>query len=66
MGVVYLAQDTRLNRQVAIKVLPDEFAANHERLARFAREAKMLATLDHPNVAAIHGLEESEGKPCLV
>ncbi len=66
MGVVYRAQDTRLNRQVAIKVMPDEFASDHERVLRFEREAKVLATLDHPNVAAIHGLEESEGRLYLV
>ncbi len=66
MGVVYQAQDTRLNRQVAIKVLPDEFVRDRERLARFEREAKTLATLNHPNIAEVFGLEESEGTPCLV
>jgi serine/threonine-protein kinase len=66
MGEVYRAEDTNLSRQVAIKVLPDEFAHDAERLARFEREAKLLASLNHPNIAAIHGLEEHEGKPFLV
>ncbi len=66
MGVVYRAKDTRLDRQVAIKALPDVFAADPDRLARFEREAKILATLNHPNIAAIHGLEESDGKRFLV
>jgi serine/threonine-protein kinase len=58
MGEVYRAEDTNLSRQVAIKVLPDIFAGDPERLARFEREAKLLASLNHPNIAAIHGLEE--------
>ena len=58
MGEVYLARDTRLKREVAIKVLPDAFANDPERLARFQREAELLATLNHPNIAQIHGLEE--------
>ena len=58
MGVVYLARDTRLDRDVAIKVLPREFARDPDRLARFRREAKVLASLNHPNIGAIHGLEE--------
>ena len=66
MGEVYRAEDTNLSRQVAIKVLPDEFAHDAERLARFEREAKLLASLNHPNIAAIYGLEEHEGKRFLV
>jgi len=58
MGVVYRAMDTKLNRSVAIKVLPDIFAADHERLARFTREAQVLASLNHPNIAVIYGVEE--------
>ena len=57
MGEVYRARDTRLNRDVALKVLPEAFASNPERMARFEREAKLLATLNHPNIAAIYGLE---------
>jgi serine/threonine protein kinase len=66
MGEVYRAEDTNLDRQVAIKVLPDVFAADPERLARFEREAKLLASLNHPNIASIYGLEEAEGKRFLV
>ena len=66
MGEVYRAKDSKLGRDVAIKVLPDEFAENEERLARFKREAKVLASLNHPGIAAIHGLEESEGTHYLV
>jgi serine/threonine protein kinase len=66
MGVVYRAEDTKLDRQVAIKVLPDIFSIDPERLARFEREAKLLASLNHPNIAAIHGLEEAAGKRFLV
>ncbi len=55
MGQVYRARDTTLDRDVAIKVLPDAFASDPERLARFEREAKVLASLNHPNIAAIHG-----------
>ena len=66
MGIVYLARDTRLDRRVAIKVLPDAFAADPERLARFEREARLLASLSHPNVAAIYGLEETNGRRFLV
>ena len=66
MGVVYRAEDTNMNREVAIKVLPDIFSGDPERLARFEREAKQLASLNHPNIAAIHGLEETGGKRFLV
>ena len=66
MGVVYRAQDTRLGRDVAIKVLPESFARDPERLARFEREARLLASLNHPNIAAIHGLEEHDGLRYLV
>jgi len=65
MGEVFSARDTRLDRQVAIKVLPAELAADPERLARFRREAKVLASLNHTNIAAIHGLEEQDGRICL-
>src|SRR4051794_12277160 len=58
MGAVYRATDTKLNRDVAIKVLPDAFAADPDRLARFTREAQVLASLNHPNIAAIYGVEE--------
>ena len=57
MGEVYRARDGKLGRDVAIKVLPEEFAENEERLARFKREAKVLASLNHPNIASIYGLE---------
>ena len=66
MGEVYEARDTKLKRQVAIKVLPESVAADAERLARFQREAEVLASLNHPNIAAIHGLEESGGTTALV
>jgi Tol biopolymer transport system component len=66
MGEVFRARDTKLNREVAIKVLPPDVAGDPERLARFKREAQLLAALNHPHVAAIHGLEESDGKPFLV
>src|SRR5215469_11746370 len=58
MGVVYRATDTKLNRDVAIKVLPDSFGADPDRLTRFTREAQVLASLNHPNIAAIYGVEE--------
>ena len=66
MGQVYQATDTKLNRQVALKILPEAFASDPDRLARFQREAQVLASLNHPNIAAIHGLEESEGTKALV
>src|SRR3970282_1605141 len=58
-GEVYRARDTRLNRDVALKVLPELFAADPDRLARFKREAQLLASLNHPNIAAIYGFEAS-------
>src|SRR6516164_6113002 len=66
MGEVYRARDARLNRDVAIKVLPSEVAADVDRLARFEREAQLLASLNHPNIAHINGLEDSTGSPALV
>ncbi len=66
MGEVYQAHDTKLGRDVAIKVLPEAFAHDPERLSRFQREAKLLASLNHPNIATIHGLEESNGTHYLV
>ena len=61
MGQVYQATDTKLNRQVALKVLPEAFASHPDRLARFQREAQVLASLNHPGIAAIYGIEEAEG-----
>ena len=66
MGEVYRAKDQKLGRDVAIKVLPEEFAKDSDRVARFQREAKLLASLNHPNIAAIYGLEESDGIHFLV
>ena len=66
MGEVYRARDTKLDRDVALKILPEAFASNPERLARFEREAKTLAALNHPHIAHIHGLEESDGVRTLV
>jgi serine/threonine protein kinase len=66
MGEVYRARDTRLNRDVALKVLPDLFAADPDRLARFKREAQVLAALNHPNIAAIYGFEEADALQALV
>src|SRR5215471_18648212 len=66
MGEVYRARDTRLDREVAIKVLPEVLASDSERLARFEREAKTLAALNHPNIAHIHGVEDALGTPALV
>src|ERR1700758_1112807 len=66
VGEVYKAHDTKLGRDVAIKVLPEAFAHDPERLSRFQREAKMLASLNHPNIATIHRLEQSNGTHYLV
>ena len=66
MGQVWQATDTQLNRQVALKILPDAFAEDPDRLARFQREAQILASLNHPKIAAIHGIEEAEGTRALV
>src|SRR5262245_18091922 len=66
MGEVWRATDSNLGRQVALKVLPDAFAQDRERLTRFVREAKMLPSLSHPNIAIIHGLEKSQGTHALV
>ena len=66
MGEVYRARDTRLKREVAIKVLPEAFSHDPDRLARFRREAELLATLNHPNIAAVYGLEQSEGVSAIV
>ncbi|MEL7474541.1 MAG: serine/threonine-protein kinase, partial [Planctomycetota bacterium] len=66
MGVVYLARDQRLDRDVAIKSLPEHLASDPARLERFEREAKTLAQLSHPNVVGIHGVEEHEGARYLV
>src|SRR5216110_3156818 len=66
MGEVYRARDTKLNRDVALKILPAAFASDPDRMARFTREAQTLAALNHPNIAHIHGLEESNGVRALV
>ena len=66
MGEVYRAHDTQLGREVAVKVLPELFVEDEERLARFEREARMLAALDHANIAAIYGLEEVDGQRFLI
>ena len=62
MGEVYLARDSKLDRQVAIKVLPEAMTRDAERVARFEREAKMLASLNHPSIATIYGFEEHRSK----
>ena len=61
MGVVWKATDTTLDRTVAIKILPEAFSQDTDRRARFEREAKLLATLNHPNIAVIHGLHHADG-----
>ena len=66
MGQVYQATDTKLNRQVALKILPEAFATDPDRLARFQREAQVLASLNHPGIAAIYGIEEADDTRALV
>ena len=66
MGQVYQATDTKLNRQVALKILPEAFATDRDRLARFQREAEVLASLNHRGIAAIYGIEESDDTGALV
>jgi eukaryotic-like serine/threonine-protein kinase len=66
MGEVYVADDLNLNRKVALKFLPDAFTGDPERMARFEREAKLLASLNHPNIAVIYGLDQAEGKRFIV
>src|SRR5262245_42309397 len=66
MGEVYRARDTKLGRDVALKVLPDAFTADPDRVARFQREAQMLAAINHPHIAGIFGLEEATGTHFLV
>jgi len=66
MGEVYRARDTKLNRDVALKILPATFADDPDRLGRFHREAQVLASLNHPNIAHIHGIEDSDGVVALV
>src|ERR671927_517261 len=66
MGEVYRARDTKLNRDVALKILPETFASDPDRLARFHREARMLASLNHPHIGAIYGFEDLDGTPALI
>src|SRR5215468_10235015 len=66
MGEVYRARDKKLGRDVALKVLPDIFARDQDRMSRFTREAQLLASLNHPNIAAIYGVEESTARYALV
>jgi len=66
MGEVYRARDTKLGREVAIKVILDQFASDHERVGRFEREAKMLAALNHPRIASLFGMEHVDGQHFLV
>src|SRR5215510_5650283 len=66
MGVVWRASDTTLGRDVALKMLPAEFASDHERMARFEREARVLASLNHPGIAAVYGVGSADGVRFLV
>src|SRR6266700_2658572 len=66
MGVVFRANDTKLQRDVALKLLPEHFADDPDRLLRFQREAQVLASLNHPNIAQVYGLEESGSARCIV
>src|SRR5260370_9416365 len=66
MGEVYRARDTRLGREVALKILPDSFAGEGDRLRRFEQEARAVAALNHPNILAIHDIGQNEGSPFLV
>ena len=66
MGVVYAAEDTRLRRKVAIKVLPEGMTSDPERLARFEREARAIASISHPNIVTIFSVEEHAGRHCIV
>ncbi|HEU4689447.1 MAG TPA: serine/threonine-protein kinase, partial [Vicinamibacterales bacterium] len=66
MGVVFRGRDSRLQRDVALKLLPDQFANDADRLPRFEREAQVLASLNHPNIAQIYGLEQANGSTCIV
>src|SRR6266704_2331739 len=66
MGIVFRARDTKLQRDVALKLLPDHFANDPDRLARFQREAQVLASLNHPNIAQIYGLDDSTSQHCIV
>src|SRR5206468_11182741 len=66
MGEVYRAKDTRLGREVALKILPDTFTHDPERLSRFRREAQVLASLNHPHIGAIYGIDEANGRHFLV
>ena len=66
MGEVYRARDTKLDRDVALKVLPQAFTEDPDRLARFQREAKVLASLNHPNISTVHDIGEVDGRPFIV
>src|SRR2546429_3079562 len=65
MGEVYLAQDTKLDRKVALKILPAHLATNQDRMARFVREAKAAAALNHPNIAHVYEIDEIDGRPFI-
>src|SRR5258705_4764880 len=66
MGEVYRARDSKLNRDVALKVLPESLTGDAQRVARFRREAQVLASINHPNIGGIHGLEDASGVTALV